>query len=93
MSAYVVVHFSSTRGASNAPSGHRILTSGKVKRLLAHHGAVLLDNPGTRSSTGDAIGVSTLSVSDMDRASRLADALRAVEGVESAYAKPTEELP
>jgi hypothetical protein len=35
----------------------------------------------------------SISVPDMARANELASALREVEGVEAAYAKPGEELP
>jgi hypothetical protein len=55
--------------------------------VLNRHRAVEL---GSADETGDT---RTFAVDDYESASRLAEALRSIDGVESAYAKPADELP
>jgi len=62
------------------------MASGDVRRLLSEH-------EGELTPAGDAAESVTIVVPDMDRADRLAAALRRIAGVEAAYAKPGEELP
>jgi hypothetical protein len=71
---------------------HPALAHHRVKQLLKEHGAELL---GTEEPTaaGDEIALATIGVSDMACAQKLAAALREVDGIETAYAKPAEELP
>ena len=95
MPAYVVVQLAPTR-ASKRMRGERVehpaLAHRKVRQLLAEHGAELLGTeqaPLTRDETASA----TIAVSDMACAQNLAAALREMDGIETAYAKPAEELP
>jgi hypothetical protein len=46
----------------------------------------------TPAELGDSV-FTTIQVLDMDRANKLATALRTMPGIEAAYAKPAEELP
>ena len=62
-----------------------------LRKILAEHDAVVL--PSSVSADDDAFPYTTIEVPDMERANSLATALRAVDGVENAYAKPGEELP
>ena len=85
--AYVVVQLAPIRGARPA------LTRRDVKRLLSEHEAELIVSP-ARKTVRDAPSESaTIAVPDMARANKLAAALRDMEGIEAAYAKPGEELP
>jgi hypothetical protein len=59
---------------------------GRFSRILKEHDAAIL--PGATTAAGMVIDVP-----DMDRANRLAEALRALNDVDTAYAKPGEELP
>lgn len=95
MSAYVVVHLASTRRAKRTHGEHAALTHHKVKRLLTEHGAELVTSPDATTATAEpsASASATIAVPDMARADKLAAALREVEGIETAYAKPGEELP
>ena len=95
MSAYVVVQLIPTR-ATGRMRGERVehpaLAQHKVQRLLMEHGAELL---GTEQPTFPRAGTSsaTIAVADMTCAQKLAAALCKVDGIETAYAKPAEELP
>ena len=62
------------------------MTSRDVRRLLSEHQAEL-------TPADDAADSVTIVVPDMDRADGLAASLRGIAGVETAYAKPGEELP
>jgi hypothetical protein len=73
--------------AAHSPEGR------KLKKILAQHNAVLLPSPESAAEEGGAVPYTTLEVPDMASANRLAAALRGLGGVESAYAKPGEELP
>jgi hypothetical protein len=66
------------------------LTSGPLKRVIAEHGGVL--QPAQAGPQGDEAS-HLITVPDMARANALASALREVDGIETAYAKPGEELP
>ena len=88
MAAYVVVQFeqklpTKSRGATAATNMRRI------KQVIARSGGSMLQDAGTSGASGSM----TILVSDMDRANDLAAELRTFEGVETAYAKPGEELP
>ena len=95
MPAYVVVQLAPTAPAQRM-RGARVerpaLAHHKVKQLLKEHGAELL---GTNEPTAarDETAWATIAVSDMACAQKLAAALREVDGIETAYAKPAEELP
>jgi hypothetical protein len=93
--AYVVVQLVPTRPAQRTRGErvpHPALAHHTVKQLLKEHGAELL---GTEEPTagGDEIASATIGVSDMACAQKLAAALRGMDGIETAYAKPAEELP
>ena len=92
MSAYVVVQLAPARRAKRTRSEHT-LTQHKVKRLLTEHGAELVVSPESKAPNDDASASATIAVPDMARADKLAAALRGMEGIETAYAKPGEELP
>jgi hypothetical protein len=84
--AYVVTVFSPRTARSRRASP----TGDTVKRVIAEHDGVLQPaQAGTQG--GEASHVIT--VPDMARANALAEALRDIDGVETAYAKPGEELP
>jgi len=91
VAAYVVVELARRlRGelggrAAASPTGRTL------RKILAEHDAVVL--PSVSADDDDAFPYTTIQVPDMERANSLATALRAVDGVESAYAKPGEELP
>lgn len=86
MPAYVVAIFASrtTRSPLQSP------TSGTLKRVIAKHDGVL--QPAQRGTQGDEAS-HVITVPDMARATALAAALREIDGIETAYAKPAEELP
>jgi hypothetical protein len=95
VSAYVVVQLAPTRAAHRPrgePALHPALAHRKVKELLTQHGGELV---GTNAPTSadDGTASATIAVSDMACAQELATALREVDGIETAYAKPAEELP
>jgi hypothetical protein len=93
VSATVVVHLAASRGTRRAGNEREILTRPDVKRLLSEHEAEVIASS-VQKDAGDVPSVSaTIAVSDMARATRLASALRDIEGIETAYAKPGEELP
>ncbi len=93
MSAYVVVQLAPSHRVHQTRGEHVILTRPDVKRLLSKHDAELIASP-AREIAGDTPSVSiTIAVPDMARADKLAAALRGIGGIETAYAKPGEELP
>jgi hypothetical protein len=57
------------------------------------NGGVVLPSVSTGGEGNDDFLDVTVEVRDMNKANDLAAALRGVEGVQSAYAKPGEELP
>ena len=61
--------------------------------MLAQHDAVVLPPTDFATDAGGEAPYTTIEVPDMGSANRLAAALRDMTGVESAYAKPGEELP
>lgn len=99
MSAYVVVQLVRTAGARRSRASattlhhgaHPVLAHDDVKRLLNEHGAKVVSSP--ESSPDETTACATIAVADMACADRLAAALRGVDGIETAYAKPGEELP
>ena len=90
MSAYVVVQLAPSR-AKRTRAAHGALTHDKVKRLLTEHGAQLV--PPESAAASETSTCATIAVPDMARADKLAAALRELDGIETAYAKPAEELP
>jgi hypothetical protein len=91
LAAYVIVHVAKRGERSSARSGRQALTSATVRRILAEHEGVLLPEDG--ATDPDASVVVTISVPDMKRAEALAKALSDLDEVDTAYAKPGEELP
>jgi hypothetical protein len=83
VSAYVVVHFARSLGRAPASVARAFGTA-----VTAHDGTVL-----PADARGGETKHATVQVPDMERATRLAAAVRDLEGVETAYAKPGEELP
>ncbi len=90
---YVVVQLAPCRSARQARGESAVLTRREVKRLLAEHGAELIGSAPPGSTKGRPSESATIAVPDMTRADKLAAALRGVDGIETAYAKPGEELP
>lgn len=94
MSAYVVVHLAPSRSAEPARGESAILARHDVKKLLSKHGAKVIDAPAPKSAGGrHPAACATIAVPDMARADELAAALCGMEGIDTAYAKPGEELP
>jgi hypothetical protein len=91
LTAYVVLQ--SARRLADELAG-RAATSAASRKLRgvvdAHNGVVLPST--TPAEHGDSV-FTTVQVPDMDRANKLATALREMPGIEAAYAKPAEELP
>ena len=93
MSAYVIVQLTSRDLAKRTRGDQAILMSRDVKRLLSKHAAELIV-PAQLEAAGDGAPLSaTIAVPDMARADKLAAALCGLDGIETAYAKPGEELP
>ena len=67
------------------------LTQHRVKRLLIEHGAEVIPSPQSKAAYDETCA--TIAVPDMAHADKLAAALREMDGIETAYAKPAEELP
>jgi len=94
VSAYVVVHLAPSRSAEPARGESAILARHDVKKLLSKHGAKVIDAPAPNSAGGrHPAACATIAVPDMARADELAAALCGMEGIDTAYAKPGEELP
>ena len=102
VSAYVVVQLAPTARAKRTRGGHSTLSHhlehaalarDKVKQLLTEHGATVVSNPDPSTASDATTTCATIAVADMACADRLAAALRDMEGIETAYAKPGEELP
>ena len=93
MPAYVVVQLVPSRGAHRARDESPLKARRDVTRLLSEHGGELIVSS-VRDTAGDAPSLSaTITVPDMACADKLATALRGLDGIETAYAKPGEELP
>ena len=73
--------------------GNATLTHEKVKRLLAEHGAEVIHSSDSKEIDDESPRSATIECRDMACADKLATALREMDGVETAYAKPGEELP
>lgn len=89
--AYVVVHLARNRDLKPTRGSGTALTGRSAKRVLTEHGGVLLR--GSPDQNEQSEDITTIVVPDMTRANKLAAALREIEGIETAYAKPAEELP
>jgi hypothetical protein len=92
MAAYVVAQLASA-GTKPGRAARTPLTSGKLKRLIADHEGELVPAPTPEAADSEGSQLATIKVPDMAHANRLAAALRDVDGIETAYAKPGEELP
>ncbi len=62
-------------------------------KTLKQHDAILLSSSRSAEERGRDVEYHTIEVPDMQRANSLAAALRKMDGVESAFTKPGEELP
>jgi hypothetical protein len=93
LAAYVVLK--SARRLADEVVG-RAATSSASRKLRGivktHDGVVLPSTTPAAGERGDSV-FTTVEVPDIDRANKLAEALRNVPGIEAAYAKPGEELP
>jgi hypothetical protein len=90
--AYVIVQWApGTRMPSARARGDARGVREFNRLLKRHHGAVLPQ--ASQHDDGETGAAATIQVSDMATANELAAALRDLEGVESAYAKPAEEPP
>lgn len=89
--AYVVAQFAqdSTRSGRSHPRS----ADSELTRVIAEHDGVLLPAFEPDRSAGEPSESATIAVPDMGRADQLAAALREIDGIETAYAKPGEELP
>ena len=83
MPAYVVIQQAAGRRA------RALIARPDFKRLVAEHESQVLE----ATAGDDPLVPLTLTVPDMARANTLAAALRGLEGVETAFAKPGEALP
>jgi len=86
MRASVVVILKNSQAIAAGAGMLAAMSGGRFSRILKEHDAAIVPEATT------AAGV-VIDVPDMDRANRLAEALRALDDVETAYAKPGEELP
>lgn len=83
MPAYVVIQLAAGSRART------LIARPDFKRLVAEHAAQVIE----ATAGDDPLVPLTLTVYDMARGNTLAAALRGLEGVETAYAKPGEALP
>jgi pyrimidine operon attenuation protein/uracil phosphoribosyltransferase len=83
MPAYVVIQLAAGSRA------RALIARPDFKRLVAEYAAQVIE----ATAGDDPLVPLTLTVRDMARADALAAALRGLEGVETAYAKPGEALP
>jgi hypothetical protein len=90
LTAYVVLQ-SARRLADELAGRATSAGGGGLRRIVEAHNGVVLPSP-TPAGSGDSV-FTTIQVPDMDRAKKLATALRGTPGIEAAYAKPAEELP
>jgi uncharacterized protein YbjT (DUF2867 family) len=90
--AYVVLELASPRqravGGQTSP-----LERATVQRMLARHGGTLLAASPPPDDAADRTVFATIAVADFTEAQALAEALRTIDGIASAYAKPGDELP
>ena len=92
MPAYVIVQWAPGSRMPSARTRGNARRVREFKRLLERHHAAVLPQASPHDD-GDTGAAATIQVSDMATANELAAALRDLEGVESAYAKPAEEPP
>ena len=93
MPAYVVLELAPSPRPRAARGQAAPLSRADVQRLLKQHQATLLPASAPPAGAADPTIYTTIAVPDMARAQALADALREIDGVASAYAKPGEALP
>lgn len=93
MPAYVVVQLAPSSRAPRARGKSSALTGRDAKQLLAAHDAKLIASLVSEDAGGLPCTSATIAVPDMACADKLAAALRRMDGIETAYAKPGEELP
>jgi len=93
--AHVIVQFAAeyevARGKPEKGKSATPPVTARVKRLVADHDGQLSLTPSEPGTSPPSMAMIT--VPDMDRANALANALRDLDGVETAYSKPGEELP
>jgi hypothetical protein len=91
LTAYVVLQTARRLADEVAGRAGTSAASRKLRGIVeAHKGVVLpLTTPAERA---DSV-FTTVEVQDLDRANKLASALRNLPGIEAAYAKPAEEPP
>src|SRR5262245_16863602 len=93
LSAYVVLKTARRLADEVAGSAGASSASRKVRGVVeTHDGVVLPSITPAAEERGDSV-FTTVEVPDIDRANKLATALRNMPGIEAAYAKPREELP
>lgn len=90
LSAYVVLQ-TGRRLADELAGRAGSVASRKLRGIIETHKGVVLPST-TPAERGDSVFL-TVEVQDLDRANKLASALRNMPGIEAAYAKPAEELP
>jgi len=93
VAAYVVAQLQSALSRELSARSARSPEGRKLKKILEQHHATVLPLPEFAAEEGGPVPYTTIEVPDMASANRLATALRDMDGVESAYAKPGEELP
>jgi hypothetical protein len=93
VSAYVIVQLAPARRTRGARGEHAALRHHKVRELLTEHGAEVIHSTESKAASRETPTCATIAVADMACASKLAAALREMDGIETAYAKPGEELP
>jgi hypothetical protein len=91
LTAYVVLQSARRLADELAGRAATSAASRKLRGMVAAHNGVVLPAT-TPAELGDSV-FTTIQVLDMDRANKLATALRTMPGIEAAYAKPAEELP
>ena len=89
MSAYVVVHIAPRVAGVSRASRQSSAVQELQRAIVAYNGVLLSVEP----DSGEDARIATVGVPDMARANGLAIALRDIDGIETAYAKPGEELP
>jgi len=93
VAAYVVAPLPPAVSRELSARSARSAEGRKLKKILEQHHATVLPSPEFAAEEGGAFPYTTIEVPDMASANRLATALRELGGVETAYAKPGEELP
>ena len=91
MTAYVVLQTPRRLADQLAGRAGASAASRKIRGIIETHGGVVL--PSTTPAEGGDSVFTIVEVQDLDRANKLASALRNMPGIEAAYVKPAEEPP